>query len=557
MLTSISIRNLVIVRALDLEFHQGMTALTGETGAGKSILIDAIGLALGDKADNSLIREGADQAEVTLGFELEDCPEAAAWLADQDMAINEGQCLLRRVLKRDARSRSYINGVPVPVAQVQALGGLLLGIHGQHAHQALLHSSQQRLLLDAYAGLVQKRQQVAGLYRDWQQSQQALEQLRQASNERMQRLDLLRFQLTELDRLDLKAEELETLDEEHERLSHAGRLQQGSAQVLGLLAESEPDLRSGLSHCQQELQELSGYDKSLEEAAEALDSALIQVDEVARSLRRYLDQLELDPQRLAEVEQRLSHIHELARKHRLQPQELPAFHASVRAELEQLEDADASLEQLLTQSQQAQAAYQQAALELRKERLAAGKRLSAEVSASMQGLAMQGGRFEVQLQPLELSEASAQGLERIDFLVSANPGQALSPLAKTASGGELSRISLALQVVTADCSTLPTLIFDEVDVGIGGAVAEIVGRLMRRLGRDRQVMCVTHLAQVASQAHAHYEVSKRTQGNETSTHIRHLDEAARVQEIARMLGGVKITDSSLAHAREMMGRAVD
>jgi DNA repair protein RecN (Recombination protein N) len=555
MLSSISIRNLVNVTALELEFHPGMTALTGETGAGKSILIDAIGLALGDKSYNSLIREGVDQAEVSLGFDLGDCPEAIAWLKEQDMDTSDGQCLLRRVLKRDARSRSYINGVPVPVSQVQALGVFLLGIHGQHAHQALMQTNQQRSLLDAYAGLTATRQQLASLYHEWQQSQQALERLRQVSNERLQRLDLLRFQLAEFDRLDLRAQELDELDEEHERLSHAGRLQQGSAQVLAMLAESETDIRSGLSHCLQELQELSSHDKALNDPAEALDTALIQVDEAARSLRRYLDQLELDPGRLAEVEQRLSSIHDLARKHRLQPHELLHFHQAVREELAQLEDADASLEQLLARSQATMVAYEAAAMALRKERMAAGKRLSAEVTASMQALAMTGGRFEVRIEPLELEGASAHGLERIEFLVSANPGQALSPLAKTASGGELSRISLALQVATADCSTLATLIFDEVDVGIGGGVAEIVGRLMRRLGKDRQVMCVTHLAQVASQAHEHYQVSKSTEADQTRTHIQRLDEEARVTEIARMLAGVEITQSSLAHAREMIGRA--
>lgn len=555
MLTGISIRNLIIVSALELEFHPGMTALTGETGAGKSILIDAIGLALGDRADNSLIREGADQAEVSLSFALDDCPEAAAWLVEQDIDISDGQCLLRRVLKRDSRSRSSINGTPLAATQVQALGGLLLGIHGQHAHQALMQSTQQRNLLDAYAGLMAERQALAQVFKDWRQSQDALEAMRQAANERIQRLDLLRFQLAEFDRLDLKPQELDTLDEEHERLSHAERLQQGSAQVLDMLSQGEADLGSGLSHCVQTLQDLSDYDKGLQDPAQALDEALIQVQEAARSLRRYLDQLEMDPGRLAQVEQRLSSIHDLARKYRLQPQELPDFHQNIRNELEQLEDADASLEQLLAQAQAGQEAYHKAALALRKARTEAARRLSTEVSASMQELAMSGGRFEVQLQPLALTEASAQGLDRIEFLVSANPGQALSPLSKTASGGELSRISLALQVATADCSTLATLIFDEVDVGIGGGVAEILGRLMRRLGQRRQVMCVTHLAQVASQAHEHYQVSKTSAEGQTRTHIQRLDAQARVTEIARMIGGVEITQSTLSHAREMIERA--
>ncbi|MBF0255140.1 MAG: DNA repair protein RecN [Gammaproteobacteria bacterium] len=552
MLTSIHISNLIIVAELELEFAPGMTALTGETGAGKSILIDALGLALGDKADNSLIRQGAERAEISVSFDLDDCPEAAQWLADNDLDPSDGQCIIRRVLTRDKRSRAYINGVASPGPQLQTLGSLLLAIHGQHAHQALMQASQQRNLLDDYAGLSEPRRQIQQTFRDWQQTRERFEQLRQASSARNERLDLLRFQVRELDQLALGPAELEQLDAEHDRLSHAGRLLQGCSGLLDLLAEGDTDLRSGLAQALRELQELSRLDAELSDPSLALDSALIQLDEAISGLRHYLDHLGLDPERLAELEQRLGSIHDIARKHRLQPAEIPAHHAQLQQELAQLEHADETLDDLLEQTQHLQQAFLRQAEELRQARRQAGARLAREVSESMQQLGMNGGRFAVELEELSLDRASASGLDRVIFMVSANPGQPLQPLAKSASGGELSRISLSLQVATADCSRIPTLIFDEVDVGIGGGVAEIVGRLLRRLGHERQVMCVTHLAQVASQAHNHLQVSKQTLEQETQTRIQVLDQAGRVQEIARMLGGVEITQSTLAHAQEML-----
>lgn len=554
MLTGIHISNLIIVEQLELEFDPGMTALTGETGAGKSILIDALGLALGDKADNSLIRQGAERAEISVRFDLYDCPEAAQWLADNDLDADD-QCIIRRVLTRDKRSRAYINGVASPGPLLQNLGGLLLAIHGQHAHQALMHSSQQRNLLDDYAGLGPQRQQIQATWRDWQQTQERFAQLRAASSARSDRLDLLRFQVQELDQLGLGAQELEQLDAEHDRLSHADRLLQGCSELVNRLAESDGDLRSSLAQALREVQELSGLDAQIEEAGSALDGALIQVDEAVRVLRHYLDQLELDPARLSELEQRLSTIHDIARKHRLQPQELPPYQMQLKQELTELEHADETLDELLLHSERLQQQYLEQAEALHQKRHQAGLRLAQEVTDSMQQLGMTGGRFQVELEPLPLDKSSASGLDRVVFRVSANPGQPLQPLAKSASGGELSRISLSLQVATADCSRTPTLIFDEVDVGIGGGVAEIVGRLLRRLGQERQVMCVTHLAQVASQAHHHLQVSKHSDGQETQTHIQVLDEMLRVREVARMLGGLEITDNTLSHAQEMIDRA--
>lgn len=555
MLTSIHITNLVIVTEMELDFRPGMTALTGETGAGKSILIEALGLALGDKGDPIMIRAGEERAEISATFDLGDCPAALEWLAQNDMAVADNECILRRVLTRDKRSRAYINGVAAPTPLVQELGELLLDIHGQHAHQSLLKYSHQRDLLDDYAGLTAERRECQEVHRQWRLAEEEFERLRQASEERSARIDLLRFQVEELGRLDLKPGELAAIEEEHGRLSHAGRLQAGCGNLLQHFSESDHPLRGQLSHALHELHDLTRLDRGLEDVAQAIDGALIQIDDAISGLRRYLDNLELDPARLLELEQRLSDIHDIARKHRLHPEELPAHHAALKQELEGLEHADETLDGLLQRSESLKQAYLALADTLRQGRYAAAGRLSDEITAFMQELNMSGGRFQVGFEKLELGQATPVGLDKVGFLVSANPGQPLQPLAKTASGGELSRISLAIQVATADCTRVPTLIFDEVDVGIGGGVAEIVGRLLRQLGGRRQVMCVTHLAQVAAQAHHHYQVRKRTDGETTHTEIAPLDPKPRIDEVARMLGGVDITSQTRAHAKEMIERA--
>ncbi len=555
MLTSIQITNLVIVAELELDFHQGMTALTGETGAGKSILIDAMGLALGDKVDNSMIRHGEERAEITAAFDLGDCPEALEWMAQNDLGVVDNECILRRVMTRDKRSRAYINGVAAPTPMVQELGEKLLDIHGQHAHQSLMRLPHQRDLLDDYAALGDVRRRIQETHRQWRLAEDQFEKLRKASEERSARLDLLRFQVDELQQLDLKPGELEQLDEEHGRLSHAGRLQEGCGRLLEQFSEGDYALRNQISHALQELHELSHLDKTLETTAEVVDGTLIQLDEAVSGLRRYLDGLELDPARLRELERRLSDIHDIARKHRLHPEELPPHLEELQQELEELENADETLDGLRQRSENLKEQFLQLAQQLRDARHPAAERLSREVTAFMQEMNMSGGQFKVVMEPLAVEDASPTGLDRVGFLVSANPGQPLQPLAKTASGGELSRISLAIQVATADCTRIPTLIFDEVDVGIGGGVAEIVGKLLRQLGKSRQVMSVTHLAQVASQAHRHYSVRKESNGATTTTTIVELDREQRVQEVARMLGGVEVTDHSLTHAQEMIERA--
>jgi DNA repair protein RecN (Recombination protein N) len=554
MLSSIHIRDLVIVSALELELRPGMTVLTGETGAGKSILIDALGLVLGDRADGEMIREGCSRAEITADFDLADHPAIREWLVEHELD-SDGECMLRRVLSRKGSSRAFINGSAVPVKQLQALGEQLVDIHGQHAHQSLMRRDQQRILLDDYAGLAGEGQQIAALFHQWREKAEALESLRSASRERFERLDLLRFQVEELEELDIKPGELQELEAEHLRLSNADRLREGCTAILEMLYDGERTTHSSLSWAAGELEEFTTSDPQLAEPRGLLEEAAIQVEEAGRGLRAYLDELELDPERLAQLEERLSAIHTAARKFRRRPQELHELLEDLRGERGQLENADVHLADLEKESESLRQEYLAQADALDRQRRKAAKRLQQEVSEAMVTLGMPGGRLEIQVETLEEAKASASGLNRVEFRVAANPGQSPQPLAKTASGGELSRISLAIQVATAQCNGTPTLIFDEVDVGIGGGVAEIVGKLLRELGDRRQVLCVTHLAQVASQGHNHLKVAKYTQEGQTFTQITPLDPHSRVEEVARMLGGIEITENTLAHAREMLERA--
>lgn len=550
MLTRLTIRDLVIVRELELDFRSGMSALTGETGAGKSILIDALGLTLGDKASAGMIRQGRSRAEVTSEFDLNDCPEAIAWLRTRDLD-EEGQCLLRRVLVREGRSRAYINGTPAPQSALQELGALLLDIHGQHAHQSLLKPAAQRLLLDAYGGLQTQSEEVAADYRALQSAQQAHSELQQATQDRGNRLDYLAFQIAELEPLAEAAAELPTIEAEHARLAHADRLQTESAEMVTRLIEDDPDLSSEVARMARQLGELARLDKDLQGAAELLDGAAIQLDEAGQTLRNYRDSLELDPYRLQQIDDELGRLHDQARKHRIEVSEIPQLLQQFQDEFQKLSEAEQDLDTLEQRVAVCADAYKASARQLSKARRSAAENLSATVTASMQELGMTGGRFEVSCTS-DPAQVARHGMDRVEFLVAANPGQETAPLSNAASGGELSRISLAIQVATADCGDIPTLIFDEVDVGIGGAVAEIVGRLLRRLGENRQVLCVTHLPQVAAQAHHHFQVHKRTDGESSETSILALEGEQRVEEVARMLGGVSITPQTLAHAREML-----
>ena len=553
MLTQLRIRDFAIVEALDLELAAGMTAVTGETGAGKSILVDAIGLLLGDRADSGTIRHGAERTDISAVFDLDALPAARAWLAERDLS-GERECHLRRVIAGNGRSRNYINGVPQPAQALRELGEWLVDIHGQHEHQSLLRREAQRQLLDDYAGNTALVAELADDYRSWNRLRQELRDLRQASSERDARLDILRHHLRELAALNLAEGEITELESEQRRLANASQLLDTGQRLLNELSEGDEDtVADRLSHCLRELDTLSRLDARLNPVSELLNAALIQVQEASSELRSYVQALDLDPAHLAQIEQRLTAAHQLARKHRTDAGELPVLRAHFEAELDTLEHSETRLDELQQAVKAARAAYQQCADQLSERRTAAARELGERVSQTLAGLGMPGGRFTITLERLE--KPTPGGLETVEFQVSANPGQPLRPLAKVASGGELSRISLAIQVITARAARIPTLIFDEVDSGIGGGVAEVVGRQLRTLGGNRQVLCVTHLPQVAAQAHQQLKVEKQTDGESTHTQVAPLETEERVTEIARMLGGLELTANTLAHAREMVEKA--
>jgi len=553
MLTQLRIRDFAIVEALDLELAAGMTAVTGETGAGKSILVDAIGLLLGDRADSGTIRHGAERTDISAVFDLDALPAARAWLAERDLS-GERECHLRRVIAGNGRSRNYINGVPQPAQALRELGEWLVDIHGQHEHQSLLRREAQRQLLDDYAGNTALVAELADDYRSWNRLRQELRDLRQASSERDARLDILRHHLRELAALNLAEGEITELESEQRRLANASQLLDTGQRLLNELSEGDEDtVADRLSHRLRELDTLSRLDARLNPVSELLNAALIQVQEASSELRSYVQALDLDPAHLAQIEQRLTAAHQLARKHRTDAGELPVLRAHFEAELDTLEHSETRLDELQQAVKAARAAYQQCADQLSERRTAAARELGERVSQTLAGLGMPGGRFTITLERLE--KPTPGGLETVEFQVSANPGQPLRPLAKVASGGELSRISLAIQVITARAARIPTLIFDEVDSGIGGGVAEVVGRQLRTLGGNRQVLCVTHLPQVAAQAHQQLKVEKQTDGESTHTQVAPLETEERVTEIARMLGGLELTANTLAHAREMVEKA--
>ena len=552
MLTHIHVRNMAIVDEIDVELTAGMTALTGETGAGKSILVDALGLVLGDRADSSVIRHGCDRAEISAGFDISDNITATTWLAQQDMDT-EGECQLRRIVNREGRSRGYINGQVAPMQSLRELGELLVDIHGQHEHQSLLRSAVQRELLDAFGGHQKLLSATASNHHDWKATRQELEAVISDDAERDARLDLLRYQLQELEALELDSTAIRDIDAEHARQANAGRLMEACQQALNRLDADEGNSAYALiSRTLDELHELSGLDSKLEETGRLLAEATVLVQEGIDSLRHYSDSLEIDPERLQWLEQRTGLLHDLARKHRCIPEELPEIEAGIRRELAQIENADQHREDLRAKLAKLEQAYLDAAKQLGGKRKQAARTFSRQITAAMQTLGMKGGIFEVSVRTRKDQSYGSHGLDDIEFMVSANTGQPVQPLSKVASGGELSRISLSIQVICASGATIPTLIFDEVDSGIGGGVAEIVGQQLRALGADRQVLCVTHLPQVAALATRQMQVTKLSGEDTTRTRIRTLNAEERVDELARMLGGVKITRQTREHAREMM-----
>lgn len=555
MLVHLSVNNYAIVEHLDLELQRGMSVITGETGAGKSIMLDALGLALGDRADSGVVRPGADKADILASFDLGDIDEARTWLAERDLD-NDGPCILRRVITSEGRSRGYINGTPCPLGDLKALGELLIDIHSQHEHQSLLKPDTHRRLLDEYAGSQELARQVQLAAQRWRQTRQELQRLSSSGDEQRARHQLLSYQLEELDNLALGDNELEQLEQEHKTLSSAEQLLGACRQVLDLCSESDAgNVLSALTASLNRLTAFNNQPGALSEATSLLASAQIQVEEAVGELNRFIDHFDADPQRQQWLEERLDAIYSLARKHRVQPFELTELQQRLLEELESLNADDEAVERLSEELASYARHYQEKASELSALRQQAANRLADAVQVEMQTLGMPGGRFSIELQAADSEEPQPHGLEQVEFLVSANPGQPLKSLAKVASGGELSRISLAIQVITAQTSRVPTLVFDEVDVGIGGPTAEVVGQLLRRLGERGQVLTVTHLPQVAAQGHNHLFVHKQRGSSETRTAVARLDTAQRVEEVARMLGGVDLTEESLQHARKMVTSA--
>jgi DNA repair protein RecN (Recombination protein N) len=561
MLQSLSIRDFIIVNQLDLEFQAGFTVLTGETGAGKSILIDALSLALGARGEGGVTRSGCDKAEISVIFSIAHQLEAQVWLLDAELTIAAHELLLRRVMYADGRSRAFINGATVTVAQLKELGELLVDIYSQNAHHSLLKSATQRHVLDGFAELSALALQVSNQFKVWHQlNQQRLEVEKNASQYADELADL-RDQVRELSALSITENDWDELQQEHLRLSNGAGLITGGETCRELLSEGELSAIRLISQVQHKLENLREYDATLTEATEILDSVMIQLEETDRFLNRYLQRADLDPARLAQLESKIQNIHNISRKYRVQPEELDQLLAKSQLRMAELA-LFANDGELAKQEAEALSLYMQLAKKLSEGRQLAATKLSQQITAEMQRLSLSGGKFEVALTP---QAPSLVGLEQVEFLVSGHAGVVARPLNKVASGGELSRISLAIRVVTAQKENIPTMIFDEVDVGIGGGVAEVVGQLLKQLGEPqsgatvganqsigRQVLVITHLPQVAALGTHHLRVSKALVNGQTLSSISTLNADERVQELARMLGGVEITQTTLQHAKEML-----
>lgn len=551
MLRTLHIRDFVIVEQTEIHFGPGFTVFSGETGAGKSILIDALALALGERGDVSVLREGAARADITAVFDTP--PALRAWLAEREIDADD-ELALRRVIDAQGRSRAYINGTPATVAQLRELGDSLVDIHGQHAHQSLMRPEAQRDLLDAHGGHGELRQGVAQAWKQWRALARQLELAEKDAAGLAAERERLQWQVDELDRLGLAPDEWDALQSEHTRLSHSQSLLDGATQILDALDGEGDSAHHRLTAANQRIQQMLRHDTGLQGIYDELESARIAISEAVSDLNNYVSRVDLDPRRLADVEARLSAVFETARKFRTEPEALCALRDSLHAELSALQAA-ADIDALRAQAQAAQAQYDAAAAKLTTARRKVAKDLGKQVTQAMQTLAMQGGKFEP---TLAAAAPSAHGNEHVEFLVAGHAGTTPRPLAKVASGGELSRISLVLSVIASRAARVPTLIFDEVDSGVGGAVAEAVGKLLRELGERHQVLCVTHLPQVAACGNNQFLVSKTESRGTTRSRIEELDDGARVEEIARMLGGIKLTATTREHAREMLagfGRA--
>ena len=553
MLKSLHIQNFAIIQSLELHFFSGLSTLTGETGAGKSIIIDAIGLVLGDRADNGLIRAGENSAEIVLVIELADDSNILDWLIENDFEA-ESECILRRVIRKDGKSRAYINNTPVPLKSLKEFSERIINIYGQHAHQSLMHTSTQRELVDQFAGHSDELTALKNLHHDWQILQQRVQQLRDNASEISSRIELLSYQVEELDQLSLAENEFAQLEQNLSRLANAEQLKQVTATAGHRLRNDDnEDISSQLNQLSNQVEQCLAEDPSLTNTHQALLEAVTLIDEAASELSHYAEQVSLDPQALADTEERISIIDQISRKHKIAPAQIPALYVRLRQELDSLTQPDCDLDSLTSQLQQAEQQTMALAEKISNNRSAAAGKLSTEITQALAKLGMQKAKLDIQVSPLK--QLTSSGLDKIVINIQTNPGQNMLPLTQVASGGELARISLAIQMIAVDKLEVPVLIFDEVDSGVGGAVAEVVGKALRDIGAHKQVMCITHLAQVAANAHHHYRVNKYSEDEDTASAIEYLEHEHRVTELARMIGGVKLTENTFLHAQEMLETA--
>ena len=553
LLKHLHIRDFAVIEEVDIAFNDGLTVFTGETGAGKSIMVGALELVLGDRSDSGIVRTGCERTEITAIFDIENENGIQSVLAEQEISC-EDELILRRVINKDGRSRAYVNGSSVPAQLLRALGERMVDIHGQHTHQSLLKADVQRNLLDEFGNHQQQLNEVKDAWKLWHATELELQSLSGDNRDHDAQMTLLQYQIQELEALNPGESKFSDVEEEYGRLSNANRILEVCQETLQQLSDDEHSTQSQISHCLNELQDIQKFDQSLSSVIDLLNNATIQVSEASDELRHYLDRLELDPEKLKAVEDKLGALHDMARKHKIQPEELTDHLLTLQEELHKLENSEARYRELLTLQETTIEQYRKAAARLNQCRQQSAHRLSDDITKKLYELGMPGGQFSIEISDIGKNTPLQHGMDKIGYLVSLNPGQPLQPLSKVASGGELSRISLAIQVTGSKDKGIPTLIFDEVDSGIGGGVAEIVGKLLHRLSDKRQIFCVTHLPQIASQGDHHMQVAKATHAGTTLTRVSELNKEERVDEIARMLGGVKITEQTLAHAKEMLSQ---
>ena len=551
MLAHLSVNNFAIVKSLQLELSKGMTTITGETGAGKSIAIDALGLCLGGRAEAGMVRPGEEKTEVSAAFLLDNNTHATRWLEDNEL-LDGSECILRRIITKEGRSRAFINGSPVPLSQLKAFGQLLVNIHGQHAHHQLMKAEHQMSMLDQYAGHHNLLDATRNAYQKWRQADNQLKQLRENSQQNQAQKQLLEYQIKELNELAIGEEEFAELEQEHKRLANSGELASTCQQVIELLYEGEDVNALGiLQTASQSLIDIAEMDKSLGELPNLVAEAMIQIEEANNELRSYLEGIDVDPARMAFVEERFSKVMSVSRKHHVMPEELFQHHQNLREQIELLDCSDERLDAMAEEVEGHYQAFLVTAEKLHKSRSRYAKELNKLITKSMHELSMEKAQFSIQVDN-QSDHPSPLGIDSVCFLVSTNPGQPLQAISKVASGGELSRISLAIQVITAQKVDTPSLIFDEVDVGISGPTAAVVGKMLRQLGESTQVLCVTHLPQVAGCGHQQLFVAKQTKKGHTETQMHRLDQNQRISELARLLGGSEITESTLANAKELL-----